>query len=234
MTDAHNDQQRSYFSERKRPRMAPDRAGTPYVKRQVRQMVDALGLQPGHAVLDLGCGPGKYTLAMADLGLAVEGLDLTPALLDELTAEAPDIPVHLADAAALPSSLHGRFDAVTGFFFLHHLEDLVPVFREVRKALRPGGRAGFLEPNPWFAGYYVQIAVTRGMTWQGERGILRMTKATLAAASREAGFGAYHDGAFGAMPPAIANRSWGRSIERGFESIPGWSRIGAFRLATVE
>lgn len=233
MTGRHNEYQRRYYSTRPVPRMTADLAQTPYVRRHVAEVLAELGVESGGRVLDLGCGPGKYTIALAAEGLDVEGLDLTPALVEMLRETAPDIPVHLADAAELPDGLRGRFDAVTGFFFLHHLPALVPTLSSARAALRPGGRAVFLEPNPLFVGYYAQIALTPGMTWRGERGILNMTSRNLERAARSAGFDRFEQRVFGAAPPALANRSWGRRLESAFESLPGWGHVGAFRLVTL-
>ncbi len=230
MSSSHNDYQRSYYSSRPLPRMTVDQAGTPYVQRHVSEVVAALGVEPGAKILDLGCGLGKYTAALADLGYEVTGLDLTPALVDELSRLRPDIPVLLADAADPPAELSGAFDAVTGFFFLHHLDDLTPVMSGARTALRDGGTAVFLEPNPVYVPYCLQITLTPGMTWRGEKGIFKMTRARLATAAREAGFTDVEFEAFGATPPALTNRNWGRQLEGVIERVPGWSKVGAFRL----
>jgi 2-polyprenyl-3-methyl-5-hydroxy-6-metoxy-1,4-benzoquinol methylase len=233
VTGRHNDYQREYYSTRPVPRMTADLARTAYVQRHVTEVLMDLAVPNGAKILDLGCGPGKYTIALAGKGMDVEGLDLTPALVEMLRDSAPEIPVHLADAAELPDTLRGRFDAVTGFFFLHHLPALVPTLASARAALRPDGRAIFLEPNPLYLGYYLQVACTPGMTWRGERGIVNMTTRNLRRAARSAGFRHFEQRVFGAVPPALANRPWGRRLEDALESLPGWSHVGAFRLITL-
>ncbi|GMQ86400.1 MAG: hypothetical protein BMS9Abin07_1977 [Acidimicrobiia bacterium] len=234
MNEDHNEYQRSYYTGRPLPRMTTDLAGTPYVLRHVEEVMSRLDLPPGASVLDVGCGLGKYTVALAELGIDVEGIDLTPKLIEELHARRPDIPVHLGDAAAPPSELAERFDAAIGFFFLHHVGDLAPIISGMRTTLKPGGRIAFLEPNPFFPGYYVQIALTPGMTWRGERGILQMRPAVVAPAAAAAGMQLVEHTAFGAVPPALANRAWGRALERGAEMLPGWDRVGAFQLMILE
>ena len=229
----HNERQRQYFASKTLPRMTADLAPTPYVQRHVSEMIERLGLLPGEPILDVGCGLGKYTVAMRRAGLSVSGLELTPALAADLAAREPGIDVTVGDAAAPPPELHGRFAAVTGFFFLHHVADLRAVFRGARSLLAPGGRAGFLEPNAWFPGYYAQVTFSPGMRWWAERGILSMRRDPLHDASRAAGFTAHHDAGFGALPPALANRSWGRRVERAFEALPGWGRVAAFRLVSM-
>lgn len=233
MTSSHDDYQRSYYTGRPLPRMTVDLAATPYVERHVDEVVAALGVEPGATVLDVGCGLGKYTANLADRGLRVTGLDLTPALVEGLRAARPDLEVIVGDAADPPAVLSGRFDAVTGFFVLHHVADVAAVFGGARRVLRPGGVAAFLEPNPLYLPFYLQIAFTPGMTWRGERGILGMTESGLSAAARRAGFVDVTVRAFGAAPPAVANRRWGRRVEGWMERIPGWGRVGAFRLVRM-
>lgn len=233
MSNVHNDYQRVYYSSRALPRMTVDLADTPYVQRHVDEVLAEIGSGPGATILDLGCGLGKYTVALADRGHDVTGLDLTPALADELRRLRPDIPVVVADAADPPADLDGRFDAVTGFFFLHHLDDVTSVMAGARRTVRDGGVAVFLEPNPAHLPYAAQITFTPGMTWQGEKGIYRLTRSRIRAAASEAGFTEVTFREFGATPPVLTNRSWGRRIERTLEALPGWSHVAAFRVVRL-
>lgn len=233
MSAAHNDHQRQYFSGKRLPRMTADLASTPYVGRHVAAMIERLELRPGEPVLDVGCGLGKYTVALRRAGLDVSGLELTPALVADLSAREPELDVHVGDVGAPPRELLGRFEAITGFFFLHHVADLTAVFAGVRSLLAPGGRAGFLEPNAWFPGYYAQVTLTPGMTWRAEHGILKMREGPIGRASRAAGFTRQHQASFGALPPALANRPWGARVEGAMEQLPGWDKVGAFRLVSM-
>lgn len=206
------------------------RSSTPYTLRHVDAAVAACEIGPTDRVLDVGCGPGKYTLALARRGLQVEGMDLTPGLIDELRSVDHPPPAHLGDLAAPPPELLGSFDVVLGFFVLHHIADLPAALAGARSLLRPGGRAAFLEPNPLFPGYYAQVTLTPGMSWKGERGILRMRAARLDRFAREAGFSGFTTERFGAFPPALANVAAGRRVERALEAVPGWRRARAFQL----
>lgn len=86
-------------------------------------------------MLDVGCGMGRYTLILAERGFALEGLDLSPVLLQRLrvfNGGRFNIPLHGADVMNPPAELQERFDAVVGFFALHHMHELEGVLERVR------------------------------------------------------------------------------------------------------
>jgi SAM-dependent methyltransferase len=228
---AHNAAQRHYFEERPLPRMAP--GDTPYLNRHVDVALAALDLAPGARVAEVGCGMGRYTFLLARRGIRVEGLDLSPVLLERLAGHdggRHGIPLHAVDLQAVPEALADRYDAVVGFFMLHHIADLAACFAGVARLLRPGGRAAFVEPNPLCALYYLQIALSPGMTWAGDRGIVEMRPGRIARAMRAGGLTAPRCGRFGFLPPFAANRPWGARLERGLERIAPLRPVSAFQL----
>ena len=61
-------------------------AFTKGTEQEVDFLVDALGLTPGQEVLDVGCGPGRHSLALARRGFIVLGVDgLRPDMINEQT-----------------------------------------------------------------------------------------------------------------------------------------------------
>ena len=105
----------------------------------------------GRHVLDYGCGSGRASMRYVRDGAAfVTGFDIAPAMIEEAKRRAADAGVSertsfmVADAHATPYD-PDSFDLVVGIAILHHL-DIPVALREIRRVLRPGGRAVFMEP----------------------------------------------------------------------------------------
>jgi ubiquinone/menaquinone biosynthesis C-methylase UbiE len=112
-------------------------------------MLDQAGLQPGNAVLDVGCGTGTLLLAAAErVGPAGRLCGVEPsaemAARAKRKAEERGIAIEVAEASAdaLPHP-PASFDAAFCTLVLHHLppELREGAIREMRRVLRPGGRA---------------------------------------------------------------------------------------------
>ncbi|WP_432765425.1 methyltransferase domain-containing protein [Halomonas pelophila] len=125
------------------------RAAPQYAERASAQRAMATTLLAGlperaEAVLDLGCGPGETAAGLAErYGAAclVIGLDLAPGMLDEARRSHGD-PVRwlCGDAAALPLADASQ-ELVVSNLAIQWCPDLDAVLAEVRRVLRPGGRA---------------------------------------------------------------------------------------------
>jgi SAM-dependent methyltransferase len=184
-------------------------------------------------VLDVGCGLGRYTLPLVRRGLAVEGIDISPDLLERLERTLPaeaGVKLHLADVLDPPAELEGGFDAVLGGFVLHHIHDVPASLQAMAALARPGGALAFLEPNPFNPLYYVQMAISPTMTWEGDRGMLGMRRAPLLAAMRAAGVPEPSFERFGFFPPFLADRPRAAPVERAIESIPLLKPLLPFQL----
>ncbi len=229
--ERHNRAQVEYFERAGEKAMRP--TSSPYVERQVDELVRFAALSPGAHLLDVGCGMGRYTFPLLERGFTVEGLDLSQTLLDRLEAFSAgryEIPLHCADIIEFPNVADAEFDAVVGFFTLHHLHDLRASFAAMARLVKPGGRIAFLEPNPLNVLYYIQMVVAPGMSWQGDKGILDMRPHTVFAAMADAGLTNLTFTRFGLFPPFAANRAWGARVERALERVPLWRLLLAFQL----
>jgi ubiquinone/menaquinone biosynthesis C-methylase UbiE len=100
---------------------------------------------PKAAVLDLGCGAGHASFAVAPHAASVTAYDLTPEMLAVVEREAaarelPNIATVRGMAEELPFP-EAHFDCVISRYSAHHWHDVPAALREVRRVLKPGGRA---------------------------------------------------------------------------------------------
>lgn len=109
----------------------------------------ASNLPPGGSVVDIGCGTGRpITLALAEAGLAVSGIDPSPTLLAAFRRALPTAPA--ACETAEESGYFGRrFDGAVaiGLLFLLPPATQAVVIGRIAQALHPGGRFLFSAPR---------------------------------------------------------------------------------------
>ena len=109
-----------------------------------RKHLDALDLSGSEAVLDIGCGDGRLTAALAQKvprGRVV-GIDSSPDMIAAArqTQQSlhPNLGFETIDATALP--FHGEFDLVFSTSALHWVKDHLAVLRGIRRALKSHGK----------------------------------------------------------------------------------------------
>ncbi len=138
----------AYFAE------VGDRLGENYLRysftkgtqQEVEFLLELLDLPPGSRVLDVGCGPGRHTLALAGAGLSVTGIDVSERFLAIARDKANEadlggrVALFECDARTMP--FDDEFDAVIsicqGGFGLMGTDDGV-VLRRMMEAAKPGG-----------------------------------------------------------------------------------------------
>jgi len=96
-------------------------------------------------VLEIGCGTGTFTAALAGRFRRLVAVDLSVDLLTVARRRVPGATFARMDAHDM-SFRDSSFDAVVGVSILHHL-DWALALRNLRRLIRPGGRIGFSEPN---------------------------------------------------------------------------------------
>lgn len=99
-------------------------------------VVALLDPHPGERILDLGCGDGPLTRALADLGCEVVGVDGSADMV--AGARARGVDARVMDGHAL--NFDNEFDAVFSNAALHWMTRPDAVIAGVARALKPGGR----------------------------------------------------------------------------------------------
>ncbi len=112
-----------------------------------------------HRLLDAGCGSGRLTVALAEAGAQVTGIDTNAKQLAEARRRAERAGVELelfeSDFNAPLPFVDGAFDAVASRLALMAANDPVATLRELRRVLEPRGRLVTVlwaspAENPWF------------------------------------------------------------------------------------
>ena len=127
---------------------------SPDVVEQRRLVIEALALQPGEDVLDIGAGPGLLACEMAavvgDQG-SVHGVDTSESMLaiaahrERAPGSAPT-EFRAGDALELPYP-DASFDVAVSTQVYEYVEDMPAALAQVRRVLRPGGRLLVLDTD---------------------------------------------------------------------------------------
>ena len=113
-----------------------------------RRLLERAAIAPGERVLDVGCGPGRLTLAAAEAAGPngeVVGLDPSSEMIALATKKAArskhPARFQIAGVEAIPAP-DNHFDVVLASLMLHHLSPELQqrAFAEIRRVLGPKGR----------------------------------------------------------------------------------------------
>lgn len=123
-----------------------DQHGSAGLSKVVAAVLDAARTSPGDRVADLGCGTGQISVPLAETGAHVLAVDVSPAMIDSLQAQARR--QHLPALHGLATPIEelmlppDSLDLVVSSYALHHLRDADKprLISAAAGWLRPGGR----------------------------------------------------------------------------------------------
>jgi SAM-dependent methyltransferase len=95
--------------------------------------------QPGRLTVDVGCGEGRLSRHLKQLGHTVLAVDRSPTMVRYAREADPELDVRETDATELPLE-DGEADLVVSFMSLMNTDDLDVAVREAARVLGPDGR----------------------------------------------------------------------------------------------
>jgi SAM-dependent methyltransferase len=121
-----------------------DKLFTPISNQAIPPILAKLGDVHGKRVLDVCCGSGHLTAALARSGAEAEGLDFAPTMVARASANYPAIRFRQGDAASLPYESNS-FDHVVCCYGVMHFERPDLAIAEAHRVLRHGGKYVFTQ-----------------------------------------------------------------------------------------
>jgi len=114
-------------------------------------LLEAAGVEDGDRILDIGCGNGRITRLAARRGARAVGIDLSAPMLERARASAREEGVDDVTFVRGDAQVHAfeeaSFDTAVSRLGVMFFCDPVAAFRNIRRALRPGGRLAFVCPQ---------------------------------------------------------------------------------------
>ena len=104
-----------------------------------------------NAILEIGCGTGKNTIFLAQIGTNVDALDFSQGMIEKARekVKAQNVRFSMADLTKRWPCEDGAYDLITCNLVLEHIEDLSHIFSEAARTLRPAGTFFINELHPF-------------------------------------------------------------------------------------
>jgi SAM-dependent methyltransferase len=114
-----------------------------------RLVIETAGISPEDTVLDVACGPGLITCAVARIARHVTGIDITPAMIEEARKRQQatgltNLDWRVGDVTPLPFAT-SSFTAVITRYSFHHFLEPQTVLAEMVRVCQPGGKLAVVD-----------------------------------------------------------------------------------------
>src|SRR5262249_25731188 len=113
--------------------------------------LNLVGDVKGKKIIDIGCGAGDLTAAIADAGATVYGIDTSHQFLERARASFPHIKFDHMDACNMAAIDSDSFDGAVMFMVTFSIKDrksLADLFRETARIMKPGGFLYYATVHP--------------------------------------------------------------------------------------
>ncbi len=104
-------------------------------------------VKPGDTVLDLGCGAGEFSVALAAAGAQPIAVDVAAEALRRASVHAPELDARVWRAGEPLPVDDNAVDVVWAGEVIEHVVDVAPWLSEVRRVLRPRGTLLLTTPH---------------------------------------------------------------------------------------
>lgn len=158
------------------------RQADPYI---TEQLFEFLTPKPSELYLDIGCGTGNYTIALANKGLRFYGVEPSEKMLDLAKFRNQEITWLVGNAEQIPAA-DDTFQGCVATLTIHHWSNIKKAFKELQRVMKKGGKIVFFTSTPeqmqnyWLNHYFPKMM---------EESILQMPSLdTIKGAATKAGF----------------------------------------------
>ena len=175
-----------------------------YQQLEMEHLENSLAVRPGARLLDFGAGSGRVSFWFLKKGYNVTAVDVSKQSLKDVSNSYNKHKTstwgELKTFTRIPNAV---FDAIVRADVLHHVDILhyLPLFY---KALKPGSRIAFSEPNAWHLPWYIHWASVH-IPWDIEKGVLQCTPTNLKRSLKRSGFRHVTVEGHGLVPTKLLN-----------------------------
>ena len=215
----------------------------PIAEKTLEKVIYEAKLGEDAIVLDLGCGAGIQSIAIAKQGPFVIGLDISitkikgAKMARDRFALADKVNFIVADMSALPFRKNS-IDAAVSFAVFQHLNKPFEVVKQLSKILTPKGKLIIQVPNklsPWY--FFMRPLLAKFLQRYRRNWIIdkKVHERYLSNLLKNAGFSKTKSQRFGFLPPGHKNpryRHIYRAIDDAFEKVPLINFFGGVLIIT--
>lgn len=167
------------------------RRADPYL---LSRLTHHLNVKPSDKILDVACGTGNYTIALAQAGFKMYGIDQSSVMIENARKKSGShlVQWHLGDAEHMPF-LNDTFSGALCTLAIHHFNDTRLIFAEVFRVLARGRFVIFTADPEQMKKYWLNLYFPQMMSKSTER---MPTVAAVEQNLRNAGFKAIYKDSF--------------------------------------